>query len=392
VAGGDVILRWRRELSEHSDWMIQFYYDRTERHWPNAGFREDRDTVDVDFQRRFPLGSWNSVIWGFGYRNSRDKIRNPGATVAFYPEKRADDLLSYFVQDQMTLEEDLLYLTVGSKFVHNDYTGFEYQPTVRLLWTPSERHSIWTSVSRAVRTPTRAEDDMTVLLPLAGTMPNPFPPPAEIPVFPLAIGNRDMESEELIAYEAGVRVQPTQEFSWDLAVFFHDYEDLRSLDFGSVVVPGYPVLLPARTGNENSAETYGFEIVSSYLATPCWRLSGGYSFLVVTGVLGSDGADPRNQFYAQSSWDLPRCWQLDVIWRYVDTLSMLAPSGEVQHVPKYNVMDVRLARYVRPGLELAFVGRHLLDDSHPEFVTDPFLGNVSTEVQREFYGMLAWRY
>ena len=158
VSGGNALLRWSRTIDAETDWSLQFYYDRTSRKAVTTGFQEDRDTIDLDFQHRFPLAPEHSLIWGFGYRNSKDSIRSSPFYLQFYPSDRADDLFSYFVQDEITLREDLLYLTVGSKFEHNDYTAFEYQPTGRLLWTPDPRHSIWAAISRAVRTPSRAED------------------------------------------------------------------------------------------------------------------------------------------------------------------------------------------------------------------------------------------
>ena len=56
--------------------------------------------------------------------------------VSFTPDKRTDHLVSAFVQDQITLLDDRVQLTVGSKFEHNDYTGFEFQPNLRALWKP----------------------------------------------------------------------------------------------------------------------------------------------------------------------------------------------------------------------------------------------------------------
>jgi outer membrane receptor for ferrienterochelin and colicin len=50
-------------------------------------------------------------------------------------------------------------LTVGSKLEHNNYTGFEIQPSIRGLWTISPRQAAWAAVTRAVRTPSRIEED-----------------------------------------------------------------------------------------------------------------------------------------------------------------------------------------------------------------------------------------
>src|SRR5438046_8236071 len=112
-------------------------------------------------QHRFPIGERNDLIWGAGYRVTSDDVGN-SPTISLNPDHRTLELFSAFLQDELTLIKNRLRLTVGSKFEHNDFTGFEVQPSGRLLWTPDEKQSLWASVSRAVRTPSRAEDDVTI--------------------------------------------------------------------------------------------------------------------------------------------------------------------------------------------------------------------------------------
>ena len=119
---------------------------------------------------------------------------------------------------------------MGSKFERDDYTGFEWEPTIRLLLTPSKEYSLWGAVSRAVRTPSIGEEGVQILSLPISTAP---------PTFPLILGNRNLLSEELIAYEAGVRGQPTEKLSWDVAVFLNDYDRLITpLPVGSGDRPG----------------------------------------------------------------------------------------------------------------------------------------------------------
>ena len=381
VAGGNGLFRWTRNLGEDSDWSLQAYYDRTERHYTISGFGEDRDTIDVDFQHRLPVGSIHNLIWGVGYRNSRDETQGSPFYIEFDPPTRADDMFSYFLQDEITLREDEWYLTVGSKFVHSDYTPFEYQPTARILWLPDERHSVWAAVSRAVRLPSRADHDVILTLPQ-----DPLAPGA----FPRVTGNDSFVSEDLLAWECGMRAQPSDNFSWDLALFYHQYHDLSTIPPGALVIdPGPPpaAIVPLNLTNGGAGETYGAELFLNYQLTPNWRLFGSYSYLRMftgDGGNGEPGDNPSNQMYAQSSWDLGGNWEADMIWRYVDVLSN-------QNVPKYNVMDVRIAWGARPGWELAIVGRDLLDAEHPEFGNDPFTGNIATQVQRGVYGTITWR-
>ncbi|MBC2694706.1 MAG: TonB-dependent receptor [Desulfobacteraceae bacterium] len=145
-----------------------------------------------------------------------------------YPDSRDDNLFSAFVQDEIILVDDRLHLTLGSKFEHNDYTGFEIQPNARLMWMPHSRHSIWTAVSRAVRTPSRSDHDLRYNMVFP---PNTLYPGSQLAVSSL-FGNNDFESEELIAYELGYRVQPMDRFSLDIVAFFNDYDNLRTYEQG----------------------------------------------------------------------------------------------------------------------------------------------------------------
>ena len=379
-AGQNLLTRYSRKLSDETDWSIQLYWDRTER--PDNPLNYDPfllsiNTFDLDFQHRFPLADCHSLIWGFGYRNTRS-VTGGHFTASFVPPIRSFGIISYFVQDQITLSPDQLYLTLGSKFEHNDFSGFEFQPTVRLLCTPDERRAAWASVSRAVRTPSPTDHDIRINASLGEF----------VPVLVQTLGNPAVESEQLLAYEIGYRAQPSDAFWWDLAVFYHDYEDLVT------AAPGMPFVDPL-TGithllntfaNAQRGDTYGFELGVTYQVDPCWKLSSGYSFLVMNlqgvGSGNTEGESPRNQVYLQSGWDLGRSWELDMTWRYVDELSALA-------VPSYLVMDTRLAWLPSENLEVAVVGRNLLDAEHPEFTT---LGFDPSEVQRGVYGMVTWRY
>jgi len=387
LAGGNALARWTHQVSEESDWSLQAYYDRTERRVDVSGFRVDRDTVDVDFQHRFNWRGRHSIVWGLGYRNSRDRIRN-AFHLQFLPPNRALDRFSTFVQDQMTLVDDRLFLTAGSKFSWNDFTRFEYQPTVRLLYTPSARQSVWASVSRAVRVPSRASDDVQVI-----TLPTATP---GFPTFPTVQGNRSVNSEQLLAWELGMRSAPSDEFFWDLAAFYNYYEDLQT------VAPSFPVggpvpgsfTLPLTFFNGSDADSYGFELASTWQVKPNWKLRSGYSFLKIdvhpsplafTGAAAPEGESPRNQFFLHSSWDLGSCWEFDMIGRYVDSLSAVA-------IPRYVEMDARLAWRPTDSFEFAVIGRNLLDHAHAEFGSDTFGGVAATEVQRDVYGVASWRY
>ena len=151
LSGGNLLGRWRRALADGSDVQVQAYYDRTNRHEPSLG--EIRDTFDIDFLPHLTLLKRQNFLWGLGARWSRGHFIEVVPTVVFAPQV-TDKLYSGFVQDELPIVSGQLWLTIGSKFLHNNYTGFEIQPTARLLWAPSPRHTVWGAVTRGANTVT----------------------------------------------------------------------------------------------------------------------------------------------------------------------------------------------------------------------------------------------
>lgn len=380
VRGQNILMRWTRVLDEDSDWSLQAYYDNAERSDPFIDYGEK--TFDLDFQYRLPWRNRHNIICGAGYRHINDRFLFSSLGNQAVPPFRNTNLFSYFVQDEITIQEDRLYLTAGSKFQHNDFSGFEYQPSVRLLYLPSERESVWAAVSRAVRTPSRVEHDATFTLPFT-----PYDPL----LFQVA-GNEAVEAEDLLAFELGYRSQPNDDFSWDLAAFYNDYRDLITTNPAGApfVDPSLGgVVVPLVFTNSSSADTYGIELASTYRINPSWELIGSYSLLYMDVHAPStdlvQGSSPHNQCYLRSSWDLGSEFEFDVIGRYVDNLPALG-------IPSYLTMDVRFAWRPRKHLEWAVVGRNLLDDRHPEFAYPFSIQSLSTEVQSEMFTTLTWEY
>ena len=407
---GNVLARWSHQFGKDSGWALQAYWDRFEREG-DKGFADLRwDTFDVDFQHQLPEVARQKIVYGLSYRYI-DAFLGPstsdgGFGVSFPPSPhRRPQLFSAFVQDQLTLVEDKLSLTFGSKLEHNDHTGFEVQPTGRLLWTPTKRQSVWAAVSRAVRTPTLSEDGI-------GTRQLPSFPAAlgGAPLFARLAGSPAFKSEELLAYELGYRAQATDRLSVDLALFYNAYDNLR------VAVPGMATAIGAAPGtfdlpltfqNLMTGKTYGAELSASCQLADWWRLYGAYTLLEMnlradpalpagtrTAGEGAEGQSPRHQVYLQSSWDLPRNVQFDLIGRFVDRLNGFNPSGigGGDVIGAYISLDARLGWTPGKNLELAVAGQNLLDRHHPETGTAQFLRSSPVEIRRGVYGKVTWRF
>ena len=144
----------------------QIYFDRTERR--DSFQHQIHNTFDIDFNHRFVPGRRQQILWGLGYRFIGDEIDDITSSSMFDPGVRSNHIFSLFLQDEFTIVQERFKLVLGSKLEHNDYTGFEVQPSMRLLWTPHERHTIWAAVSRAVVTPSRADNDILVNINIPG--------------------------------------------------------------------------------------------------------------------------------------------------------------------------------------------------------------------------------
>jgi len=289
------------------------------------------------------------------------------------------------VQDEVGVVKDRLWITVGSKFLHNNYTGFELQPTVRALWAVNSRQSAWAAVTRAVRTPSLVEEDVQITA-LVRTNP---------PLFARAVGDGNFTSERLIGYEAGYRALVIPKLYLDLATFYNQYTHLLSVEPGTPFLETSPapahILFPLYLRNGMLGNTVGFEVAPDWRPTRWWRVQGSYSFLHLdlsrahgsldaSTARSTEGSSPHHQVTVQSSFELPKKLEFDQAYRHVGALP-------VQHVRAYSTMDSQLA-WRLSRFELALVGQNLLQPNHPEFAGDP---GPLVGIKRSVYGKISWR-
>lgn len=385
ASGGNLLARWQRTLSDTDDLSLQLSYEHSERDFYILG--EKRGTLDLDFQHRFKLGGIQEIIWGLGYRFSHDRVRGSQILALTKPSEDTS-LYSIFMQDEITLLPDALTLILGTRFDHNDYTGWEIQPNGRLVWTPSPQHSFWGSISRAVRTPTRAERYLQYQYFTSPAIP-PLPLPLRVEVY----GTDNFTSETVLAYELGYRAELTKQLSFDLSLFFNQYDNLRVRQAGTPVpetmtnlVLNYPL------SNDAHGHSYGAELSAAWRPYDWWRLQAAYHFLRtivkldngsdddVNSANTADGA-PRHQFSIRSGFDLGKQLELDLWLRAIDRVEYIDRTS----IPGYVTMDVRLAWKPVKNLELSLVGQNLFQRRHPEYIPE-FINTTPSDVPRSVYG------
>lgn len=390
-AGWNLISRLRHAFSTTANYSLQFYYDHTQRDESLGNQR--LDTLDVDFQNSFKLSERQNAIWGLGYRTNMDKFSN-GVGIGVTPNSRNTQLFTAFVQDETTLIDEALWLTIGSKFEHNDYSGFEGQPTARLMWAPSPKQRIWTSVSRSVRTPARADQDLYTLTSIVSSPPIPQLGGASVPIVTSLYGNKTFKSEVQLSYELGYRFTLSQQASLDITAFYNDYNNLRGFTSGNPsisygVLPSIYINQPVYFNNLGKASTYGFEAATVWQMAGWWRWDTNYSYLgtYINDIQANPAAiSPQHKVSLRAAINPTDTVNLDFWLRYNGASSVPSQFGNV--VPAFTTMDVRLAWKAYPSLELSLVGQNLLANQHLEYMDEGFI--IPTGIPRGVYGKVTW--
>lgn len=366
--GQNILGRWTHTYSPSSDIVVQLYYDRYLRQdIPSTG-TDRMNTIDADFQHRVKFAKHHELVWGLGYRYVRDFANFTTQNVAILPPKKSLDLFNGFIQDEISITKKLKF-TAGTKILHNVYTGIELQPNARASYAVRKNHTLWAAVSRAVRTPSRFDRDY--FLPAYNV-----PPPD-----PSVAGGPDFQSENLIAYEIGYRIQPNSASAFSVSTFYNVYTDVYSVE----PLPG---TLTYQITNGCEGKSWGFEMTAAYQPAKIWTLRGGYTFFDkdVHAKAGHTfnpdylGNDSKHRAVLQSILNLPFNLQFDVVGRYK---SKLKPTLATAEVPEFLTYDVRIA-WVTKHIELSFVGQNLADEEHTEFDV--------LKIPRSFYAKIVGRF
>jgi iron complex outermembrane receptor protein len=388
--GANLVVNWDKKISNKSSFILNSYLDYDQFEMPVL--KRSAYTLDIDFQHFYSFSKDNQFTWGFGYRQIRDDMDfspdNNGITPLSYTnEARDDQLVTGFIQDKFALISDELYLTIGSKFEHNDFTGFEYQPNARLAYYPDRKQTIWAAVSRAVRTPTRAENDVTIR-----AAPNSN--------LVLNQGSPGYEAEVLTAYEFGYKYKPTVDILLDATTFYNSYRKLRTFE---PVGPNGTIPTAANLGH---GESYGLEFTGKWQVNHDWRLEGSYEYLKmnlglspasndnrsilssVDNLENAEGQSPASQFRLKSFYNITSKLEFDNILYYVGRLKKGVNNN--QGLPSYVRMDTRLGYFFTKNLDLSLGVQNLFDQRHTEFKQG--LYNTRAELGRTYYAKLVWQY
>jgi iron complex outermembrane receptor protein len=397
ITGGDLLARWEHTISEQSTLEAQIS-------WEDDRFSDPQvplafHILDVEVKQHVTLGSRSDVIWGVDGRFATYNTQ-PKPNFSFRPADTDEFNYSVFAEDHLAIVPDTLEFIAGVNLGHNSFTGLEVQPTARLLWTPNPRAATWVAISRAVRTPSLFERNLSAIVSTVEVQPGLFG-------FVQLTGNPAFRSEAVIAYEAGQRVEITKRLSLDASAYYNVYQHLKSQNIGNpifipptAISPGY-LEIPTVTGNDRHGETYGGELSATWTANQRWRLVGGYDTIFIhtrpygnnqnVDSLRTEQATPRNQFLVRSNLDLTRRLQLDTAVYFNGALlvGQVLTSAPLA-IPMHFRGDVRLGWRLTDRVEISAGVQDAFQARHIEFLSSRF--PQALLVPRNIYGAVRWQF
>ncbi len=358
---------------------------------------DDRDTLEetrttgtIDLQAKLNPGERHQVLTGLTFRHTQDDLSSTGIFTFSDPRARTT-FFGGFIQDEWALAPDHLRITAGAKLERNTYSGWEFQPSVRTIWSPHPQHRVWAGYSVAARTPSRAETSVDYY----GFAVAASPPEIPLPVAVNLLGSRDFTSEHLTSIELGYRYVPTPRLQFEVSAFYNDYDDIRGFVTDRVetdLSPPIPHFVASvLTTNTIAGHTRGGEVSLHWQATPAFSVETSYSRIAMDLHDNMNTQDDLAQFsvdlYRQStptatirgqlSWNPAPAFEGDLALQHTTSLA----NGSV---PPYTALHARLAWRPTAAWCVELIGRDLAESIHREY-PDPFSREATPNLDRAVY-------
>ncbi len=384
--GANIVGNWQHRFASDDLLTLKSYYDNNNR--KESYYQQTFNTLDFDLQYEFTAGSRNNLTSGLGYRYiTGEFVDNYQVTL---PDQN-QDVFSLFLQDQVGLIDRRLWLTLGSKYEHNEFTGSEWQPSARLLAKPSEAQSLWLAIARAVRTPSMAERNGRVTIATYPTTQGTGRVSLQ--------GNSAFDAEYLVAYEAGYRRQVRRNLSFDVAVYFNDYEDIYAAVRGSKASDSNLYFSNSQEGTGHGLESVvtwqPWSWMTLFFSYNWQKLDIHYKDPATEGGLGSSTPTaniPEHQAAVRSAVDFSEQWQGNLWLRYVDSFpgrNSVEMDKEIAISSQY-YFDANLIWKPVKNIEIMLAGQNLSNSSQLQYVAELLV--PATEIERVVYTKVTWSF
>jgi len=387
LSGGFIQGIWNHEFSARSTSILEISYDRN--HHGNQ-VNERESVLNLDFQHEYKWKQRQDLLGGMSLYNS-GLTTNGALAVSFNPPETTVRLFGAFVQDEIAVAPDRLYVTIGTRLEHNYYTGWGLMPSLRAAWKLSKGGTLWAAISRALNTPDLNETTMrlnfTGFYGADGTL-----------FIPALVGNPNSGGEASVDYEAGYRSTVAKNLSLDLAAYYDHYSHLDTTEPSTPFFENQPspphIVLPVMTENLMAGEAHGIEAFANWKLAGRLTVSPGYAFERIhmhldpssqdtDSIEEVEGGSPVNSAQLRSHLVLARgvAWDLNAyfVGRIKDPV-----------VPSYTRLDTGITWQAGEKLSFSAFGQNLLNDERLEYVDTVRRSTAPTLVKRGAYAKVQW--
>ncbi|MDX8409278.1 MAG: TonB-dependent receptor [Mariprofundales bacterium] len=389
--GQNLLFKLDQGLGTDMDLSLQLLMDRTtmQTHF----FGEARTTWDGELQFNLRQLPRQELSLGVNHRNSRGNVKQGSL---FKLPSQTNQINALFLNDEITIIPDQLRLIAGIKRERNQYSGWENQPHLRLIYS-QPRWSLWGAWSKAARIPNMTENGMQLDV-------------RSGPGFTVrAFGDGRTKPERVTAYETGVRIHSGNSLLFQASYFtmkYHNLSDTFTNRAGAFLQGGVTVV-PVYLFNTLQGKSQGFEADLAWQINDWMKLKGTYSRLhqSIVRIAGSGSSlldakaylqqSPNQRYTAALDMDLTERTELDLHYYYSGPFRQYLKTDALHKstdykIRRYHRLDARLGWKPLDHWTVDLVGQNLLKRKHIENQAE-IMENASW-VERSFYLKLTAEY
>ncbi|MFV2031839.1 MAG: TonB-dependent receptor plug domain-containing protein [Gammaproteobacteria bacterium] len=314
----------------------------------NIDFGRTSKRTDLELVQSQEVGDSLRVVYGGSLRNDRVK------SLFLLNDREFHDVDTgrIFAALEWRLDQNWLF-DFGTTLEDSNLTERESSPRLSIIRKLNPGHALRFVASRAKRNPILYEyDGLTIF-------------DTNLGVIQLWQGNPDIEPEDIISYEIGIRSEFTDRgISSDVKLFTYKISDhIVNVPTGNPNVLGDPI---ETTANQGETRVSGLELALDFSPTPKLDIKSGFSFV------GSDSTDQR---FDNSIPDKTAFINADYRWQarhkfsasyyYVDRMQWL--DGDI--IEPIRKLDLRYAYIIdqRSETRIELIGQNLLEDYNDYF-------------------------
>lgn len=304
---------------------------------------------------------------GLEYQSNRTEFEGNTQISLRSGDEMTLNVYSMFLQDEYTISPDKTSLLATVRVDKDPLSGWEYQPSVRLLHTLTEQTQVWGGISRAVNTPTLFASDIQYFV------------PTTVPGVPTIIqGSSEFDTEKYDNIELGYR-QQFERAELDLSLYYSKSENALAFD----VVPGVPTTLSP----VNEAETVnkGGELLLNLQPSSLWHLQLGATYLDQRQSVNKPNLQTALSTWVQKQLSIRSDYQHNGnVSSFVKvTYQSDYPAGDGS-LSDYTTVDAGLTWALNQNVELGIFGQNLFNATHVELPTTLLGGVYTTEIERSW--------